>query len=267
MKRVILGFVAAACVGAVPAIAADLGRMPVKAPVSAPAIAVYNWSGFYFGVHGGYGSGEVENTNINGNPPFPAGEVNSSDVKGWLAGGQVGFNYQFTPNWLLGIEGDFSWSGIDSSSGTFSTVGGFTTNRFQTTELDVKWLATVTGRLGLTFNNWLLYAKGGVAWTKTEGSSVTVNPAAANLLLGTASGSETRTGWVAGAGAEVGFWNNWSFKAEYNYLDFGTEQVSRAVTYYNGASGINPALRDSDLHIHVVKFGFNWRFGGVGASY
>lgn len=240
------------------AAAADMpARTYTKAPVVSPA---FNWTGFYVGVHAGYGWGNSKSVATNGTLPFPAGSVTSNDLDGWLAGGQLGYNYQFSPNWLIGIEGDMAGTGIKGSTSGFSTVGGFTTTRFQTSNLDVNWLATVTGRLGYVAGPALLYVKGGVAFGEFSANSRTVNPAAGNALIATSNGGETRTGWTVGAGAEWAFAGNWSTKIEYNYVDFGTDSISRDVTYFVGA-GPNPLLRDASTHLHLVKVGLNYRFG------
>lgn len=93
------------------AAAADMpARTYTKAPVVSPA---FNWTGFYVGVHAGYGWGNSKSVATNGTLPFfPAGSVTSNDLDGWLAGGQLGYNYQFSPNWLIGIEGDMAGTGI-----------------------------------------------------------------------------------------------------------------------------------------------------------
>src|SRR5262249_51067999 len=139
------------------AMAADL---PVKAPamIAAPA---FSWTGFYIGAHVGYGWGTIESTNVNGNAPFPPGSSHSTDVNGILGGVQAGYNYQFAPNWVAGLEGEFSWSGIDGNSTEASVVPGFTTTRLDSGHDKVNWLATATGRLGYAAGNWLWYVKGG----------------------------------------------------------------------------------------------------------
>src|SRR4249920_3823045 len=83
--------------------AADL---PVKAQAKPLAPAPYSWTGFYLGIQGGGGWADTRHTNaMNG--------INSGDVRinGGLFGGTYGYNFQ-TGSWVLGIEGDFSWSGI-----------------------------------------------------------------------------------------------------------------------------------------------------------
>jgi outer membrane immunogenic protein len=263
MKRTALSFcaVAACLAGSGIANAADL---PVKA--HAPVVVAtpaYNWTGFYLGGHIGYGWGHTDVTNINGNPPFPAGTQSSSDQDGILGGLQGGYNWQFAPNWLIGFEGDYSWADISGDQSRYSTVTSpvnYTARRFNTANRKVDWTATATARLGYAWNNWLFYAKGGAAWAHAKSNSTTVNPAAGNIVLATTTGESTRTGWTVGGGVEWGFWNNWSAKIEYDYLDFGSETVNLAATYPGPVTGLNPLVRSVDSHISEIKFGVNYRF-------
>jgi outer membrane immunogenic protein len=257
VKNLFLSSTAVACLAFSPVMAAD---MPVKAPqavVTAPA--AYNWTGWYVGGHVGGGWTQTDTVNVNGNAAFPAGTQHSSSNSGWLAGIQAGFNYQLSPNWVVGIEGDYSWAGIKGDDSRFSDVPGFTTNRLSNTHGEVDWLATVTGRLGYAVNNSLFYAKGGAAWAHKTEDNNTTDPTAANLVRTLSNGEDTRTGWTVGAGWEYGFAPNWSAKIEYNYMDFGSKTEARTPTYLVG-TGVNPLLRDVDFHIHAVKAGVNYRF-------
>jgi outer membrane immunogenic protein len=230
----LLALVAATLVAAgQPATAADIQRRsrPAQAPppVMTP-VPVYNWTGFYVGAHGGYAWADTGWTDT----VIPGSFSHNSD--GFLAGGQVGFNYQIN-NIVLGIEGDLSWADIS---------GGTTSPRFggETFDSRIDWMGTVTGRVGFAIDNWLIYGKGGFAWA---------NDNLSYTFPGFAGSSEsTRTGWTLGAGVEYGFWNNWSAKLEYNYMDFGSRTVNYA-----------PAVSfDVDQQVHAVKLGLNYRFGG-----
>lgn len=118
------------------------------------------------------------------------------------------------------------------------------------------WLATATGRVGYAWNNWLPYVKGGAAWAHNESNSTTST--AAGVVTATSVGSETRSGWTIGAGVEYGFWNNWSARLEYDYLDFGTAGVSRLFT--SGAVTGTSATRHNESHAHLIKAALNYRF-------
>jgi len=240
-----------------PTYAAD---MPAKMPIGV-AMAPYDWSGLYLGAHAGYAWSRADATNINGNVNFPAGLQHGIDLNGGLAGVQLGYNYQFpASNWLVGIEGEFSWSGMDGDSTEPSPVSPAT--RLNLSHGKVNWLATATGRLGYAYSNWLLFAKGGAAWAHQESNSTTVDPSAGNLLISIVTGDDTRLGWTIGAGVEWGFWQNWSARLEYDFMDFGTKTETNHAAYFNGATGLDPLLRDVDFKMSVVKLGINYRFNG-----
>ena len=209
---------------------------PNAAPVySAPA---YSWTGFYVGGHAGYGGMWLDGSGPNG--------AASGVLPGWLLGGQVGYNYQIS-QFVLGIEGDASWSGMQITS---PTSGGKVL-------IKSHYIATVAGRLGYSLehmslfgyalNPILIYGKGGLAYTD-EAWEITSNNAVAT-------GTFNRDGWMAGVGAEYALWGNWSVKAEYNYLNFGT--IHEILTRKNGPVFI---VGNVNAHDHIGKAGFNFRF-------
>jgi outer membrane immunogenic protein len=261
MKRIILAGVSLfALCGA--ASAADMAvRMPTKA---APAMveAAYNWTGFYIGGHVGYGWGDSDTTIVTSSGTFPTGFVlNTNELKGFIGGGQVGFNYQ-VGQFVFGIEGDASWSGIDGSQVDLSPIAARTT----LSNAEIEWLAMATGRLGFTYGNALIYAKGGWAWGGAKSVSNTTTLAGAAVAI--TEGSETRNGFTIGGGVEWAIAPSWSLKAEYNFVDFGTERVSRLTT--TGVTAGTILLRDNDTQLHLVKVGVNYRFnmgGPVVARY
>ena len=144
---------------------------------------------------------------------------------------------------MLGVEGDVSWA---ASRAAPRSVAGLAAPFDATFNTEVDWTATLTGRLGLAFDRWLVYGKGGVAWAHDKYSTnLYTFPATVEL-------TDTRVGWTVGAGVEYAFAPNWSAKLEYNYMDFGT----RAVSFTPLTS------TDIDQQIHAVKFGINYKFGG-----
>src|SRR5579871_395365 len=144
MKKILLG--AAACaVFAAPAFAADMpARTYTKAPVYKAPEVIYNWTGFYLGGH------------IGG--AFPGdNSLQGSDAR-FLGGVQGGFDYQFAPNWVMGVEAQYSWLPNNNNGGVL-----FPGNSLVTANTNNQ-LGSVTGRLGYTWGPALLYAKGGYAW-------------------------------------------------------------------------------------------------------
>ena len=208
-----------------PAHAADVGnRMVTKAP--AYVGPSYNWTGLYVGGHIGYGWGDRDWT-------FPAtGVAASHDISGFLGGGQLGYNYQVGST-VLGVEGDISWTNADGSS-----ICGVNACA---SKLD--WISTVTGRLGYTWGPGLLYAKGGGAFARDH---YDLSLGGANV--GTA--SQTKSGWTVGLGLEYMLAPNWTAKAEYNYVDLGTNSTALS----------NGTPVDVDQKAHLLKFGVNYKF-------
>jgi outer membrane immunogenic protein len=219
------------------AFAADL---PVKAPPM-PAPVLYSWSGLYIGGHVGGGWSD----NAWADPTVGFAGIGDVDGDGFLGGGQIGFNWQWN-NIVLGLEAQFSASDINGSS-TFGTPGVAAL----TLSNDINWITSVTGRLGFTANNWLLFVKGGAAWADFD-AAATVDTLG---VLTTSTVSDDRLGWTIGAGAEWGFAPNWSVLVEYQYYDFGDE------TYGFFPPAAIPATVDTD--IHTVKVGLNYRLGGL----
>ncbi|WP_029004564.1 outer membrane protein [Azorhizobium doebereinerae] len=224
MKRILLASALALAVAA-PASAADLAtRYPVKAAV-VPVAPVFSWTGFYIGGNVGYGGGSYDYT-------FGSATA-SSDASGFIAGGQLGYNYQFANNVVLGVETDIQWSGIQGDM----NVNGTSLK----TSLD--YFGTVRARVGYAFDRILPYVTGGFAYGKSKTSVET-----ASL---TGDDSSTGTGWTLGGGLEYAITNNWTFKTEYLYVDLGSNDYA--------ISGTSSSL-SVDNKYHTVKAGLNYKF-------
>src|ERR1043166_228240 len=236
------------------ALAADL---PVKAPILAPV--TYNWTGIYLGVHVGYGGGMKDWLN---NAEF------DYVAKGPFGGGQIGINQQIG-NWVIGIEGDFSWAGITGNQSVLAggPAIGFQTNAAASSKIDA--LTTVAGRLGFAADRWLVYIKAGAAWAhETHACNETQElfGRSASVATTTRNGVETRFGPMFGIGAEYAFAGSWSAKVEYNHLDFRIGSVNLIASQPGGF--FNPLVITTGLPqaIHLVKLGVNYRFGPDASS-
>ncbi len=152
MKKFLLATVALVALGATaPALAADMAARPYTKAAPAAYAPIYNWTGFYIGGHLGGAFG--------GSDGFAGTTNNNSDGR-FLGGLQVGADYQFAPNWVLGIEGQYSWLGSNNNGVAFTGAGaGFVYTHNQ------RGLGSVTGRLGYTWGPALLYVKGGYAYS------------------------------------------------------------------------------------------------------
>jgi outer membrane immunogenic protein len=109
--------------------------------------------------------------------------------------------------------------------------------------------------IGYTWDRALIYIKGGAAWVDRD---LFIDDDSGFVV---ATDSDKRWGWMAGAGVEWALWTNWLAKIEYNYLDFGTART--AYTFVAFSPG-NPCCETYlDQHMHIVKVGLNYRFGGA----
>jgi outer membrane immunogenic protein len=194
MKTILLAGVGVLGLGVASASAADIVRPRHEMPVKAPAYVapLYDWTGFYVGINGGYGFGRSQFS-----APSPSSGFN---VDGGMAGGTVGYNYQIG-HAVLGIEGDVDadWAkGSTLCAGVSCTVKN-------------NWLSTVRGRLGYAAGRFMPYITGGAAFGDLKTS-----------IPGIGSASETKTGWTAGGGVEAKIAGPWSAKLEYLHVDLGS---------------------------------------------
>lgn len=215
MKRLALAAATGLSLFAHTAIAADLGvRLPL--PGVAPPVALYNWTGFYFGGHAGYIWGRADHLDVDGYNSV--GDTFSYTPSGFLGGGHTGFNWQ--AGWLVfGAEIDGGYMGLTGSAQYPPYVGVRTVNDSRAIT-DDGWYAAATGRLGVAWNNLLLYGKGGWVWTSMRSRFIDSDPIGTTLVTGTSTGN--RDGWTAGGGVEYGFTPNWTGRIEYAHYDFGT---------------------------------------------
>jgi len=180
MKKFLLASVGLVALGLGSASAADMQRpMPAKAP--AYVSQMYNWTGAYVGINGGYAfSG-------------------SNGANGGLIGGTVGYNWQSAGPLVWGLEGDLDWTRIRGSNS-----GNEVMNR---------WLGTARGRLGYAMGptgTFLPYITGGLAYGDIN-----------NSVPAFGSARDTKLGYALGAGIEAALSGPWTAKVEYMYVDLG----------------------------------------------
>lgn len=191
-----------------PSFAADLAPAPVEPVVP---VAPYSWTGFYAGIHAGYGWGrEDDNLSV---PTAGAAPVDHFDVNGAIGGIHAGYNEQFN-SFVVGLEGDIDLSGIRGSTHAGIGAEGATISSLS---LKNTWQGSIRARVGYAFDRFLIYGTGGVAFGDAKVRGSVVGPA------GVFSGSDTKTlvGWTVGVGAEYAFDDHWSARAEVRYTDFG----------------------------------------------
>src|SRR6202795_5184793 len=254
MKKAIIVVASAAALIATSAIAADV-TLPVKAPPVAPAPAVSGWTGFYVGADAGLSATDAKWTATNfvnqllvaGVPVGTTTGLNPTitsqapvNTQSGRIGGYLGYNWQFAPRWLAGIEGGLGWTGHTGKLPGFGLlatgpnalpVGADLSDR-------TTWDASARLRLGfLVTPTSLVYATGGFAWQHQEAtfscsSPITCNGAAGNLQPFSFTAASNRPGATVGGGVEVKLAPNWVGRAEYRYTDYksfsttGTEVIA-----------------------------------------
>ena len=233
LKRALLGVSALALLGCGAASAADLAtKYPVKAVV--PVVPVFSWTGFYLGANVGYGWG---NNNYDyRNAIGVAYNYNIGGGDGWVGGGQIGYNYQFANNVVLGVEADIDWTGIGNTN--LITVGPLA-NGINNNGATLDYFGTIRARVGYAFDRVLPYITGGAAWGHTS--------------FGTYYGADTSStnwGWTIGAGVEYAITNNFTAKIEYLYVDLGGNNYN----FTNGGS------LNTSFDMSVLKAGVNYKF-------
>ena len=204
--------------------------------------SVWNWSGFYIGVHGG-GAFGTSDWNAATGPVAAVSTLTfpgSGTADGSLLGAQVGLNYQFG-GWVAGAELAASWTNLDGYAKCATGAG--TTSLVCRSSLSN--LVTATGRLGRTYGNFLLYGLAGGAWAH-EKHELYDTSGGAHL-----NGASNRIGFVVGSGVEYAFTPSWSGKVEYNFIDFGEETVALS-------DGSTVAVAQN---AHLFKVGLNYTFG------
>jgi opacity protein-like surface antigen len=220
----------ASTVGAlcVPAYGADLSA--IRPAAIQPASN--NWTGIYVGANfGGVFTSEDANTPIGAASPNPSGV---------LGGFQLGYNYQFSPSWLLGVEAEFDLTSAQGSTNFFTPASATTLTS------DHNWYDTIGGRLGYVMGPLLVYVKGGGAWMNADYHFIF----GGGGVGGSTSINSTRPGWTFGTGLEYMMTPQWSAKVAYDYLDFGTTNIG-------APGGPGAAVR---TEVHEVKAGLNWHW-------
>ena len=260
--------------------AASAADMAVKArPVAVDSS--YNWTGFYAGVNAGFGwrddPGYTTNlTNCTAGGACGSGLVfavpsnlalgsalgtgsSGSSGAGFVGGVQAGYNWQ-SSRFLIGLEADVDYFQRSSSltkTGIVTTGDALTV----TNQSNSNWIATIRPRVGLVWDRLLVYATGGVAFTRIGYTEAMVTTLASSS--GAFSVSQTKTGWTVGAGAEYALVNRWSVKVEYLYAQFtglgGTSALVSTVPigFSNVFTGRTGTFSDN-----IVRVGLNYRFGG-----
>lgn len=242
-----------------------------SSPVHA-ADPAWIWSGPYFGAHVGGFTGTTTFSNPEGSSIFG----DNVTTPGFLAGLQLGYNWQAAPQWVLGTELNGS---VLSSQGQNSCIQATTIFVGSNCKSMPREIATLTGRMGyLTepHGRTMLYGKAGVAWMRTQvdvnpnnpsstGFTLTGDPAEAGDPI---SQSASVWGWTVGAGVEYALAPKWSVNLSYDYLRFGGINVTAPQTVEITSAGNvtavpGGAMVSATQSLHIARIGVNYHWGGI----
>jgi outer membrane immunogenic protein len=243
-------FAFALCFGTTSAaLAADL-PVPGPIPPAVYAAPVYNWTGLYIG--GNIGAAWSGLSGSNFSDTLGSTFTAPTNVQ-FVGGGQVGVNYQFWSGVVIGAEVMFDWLASSQNTQITATAPDGTAAFMDT--INNRWLTTATGRLGYAWDRVLLYGKAGGAWLGAGSPGISVG--GAPVALTSSSGSDF--GWTAGFGLEWAFWNNWSVRAEYDFIGLNNQSftVAPGPTTFGG-----DVVTYSYRSISVMNVAVNYKFGG-----
>lgn len=222
--------------------AADFGTGPGSLKDTPFAETPWNWGGLYGGWILGYGTGDSSNY-VSPNANNPHGWANNNP-DGIMLGGTIGYNWQYTPNWVIGAEADMSWADMQGDQHKYIYDGH---------DWSGGWdgFGTIRARVGYALGRTLIYGTGGIAFLHSNEVIVGNDADETNFAQG------WNTGYVVGAGVEHAFTDRLSAKIEYLYADGFSE--------WSGTTGTVSQAGDQTYkhdvgNLDIVRVGLNYKF-------
>ncbi len=185
----------------------------------------HDWSGWYFGIKGGYASGDARLVG-------PFGNTGDYTIDGGLIGTMSGYNFQ-SGNIVFGIDTDTAFGSLEGTTSPASVCVTCTT--------EINWLSTFRGRVGVAYDNVLPFVTAGVAYGEVE---VTLPPA---LNPGGGNRDDIFVGYVVGGGIDWAMSDDWTARLDYQYVDLGNENMAFA-------GGVTNVSIDN---LHIVRVGLS----------
>ena len=228
--------------------AAGMGAAALLGPRSTPA----NWSGLYFGGHLGCNISDTDWTLRNSTVFGNAGGRTSFDNGGLIAGGQIGYNFQFG-KWVLGLEASLSGGNLaDQKVNALNPNPALNSTKLTS---DMRWLFQVTPRLGYAFApQWHGYIKGGFASAEMDSALFVAN----GVTSSTTGVNGRHNGWTVGAGLEYMLAQNLILGVDYSFISL--DAVTRS-TFCNAPCGVAPILTVDPGNIHMITGRISFKLG------
>jgi outer membrane immunogenic protein len=238
---------------------AGAADMPIKAAPPPPLLPPpFAWTGFYVG--GNIGGAWTNNTWTD--QFFGTNFNNNNDNGRFIGGGQVGVNWQ-VGQFVIGGEWDFDWASSNSNNNVGVIIPGV--GNIVVANNNNRWITTVAARFGWAVDHWLFYGKVGGGWVDNNNFTITNLNTGASFTCGTfttlTNCGDNTGGWLVGAGVEYAFANNWTVKAEYDYLGLGNRTV-----IVPAAAGflVGDTFTTNNRNVQMFKVGFNYLFNWAG---
>jgi outer membrane immunogenic protein len=248
MNKVLLGTVGTIAM-VTSASAADMASSPYdRAP---PMIAAnYDWSGFYIGANGGWGTSHKCWDFTNAAGVFIVSE-GCHDATGGTAGGQLGYRWQVS-HLVFGAEAQGNWADFHGSNRSIPFPAFINDTHVDT-------LGLFTGQVGFATNNGLFYVKGGGGMTsdRYRGYSSLTGAQVSDTV------DNTRWGAVAGVGLEFGFAPNWSAGIEYDHMFMQDKLIT--FTNIGTVAPAGTAFASDRIHqdVDLLTVRINYRWGSA----
>lgn len=245
------------CLAASAAQSADVVVNQEPTPVvTAPT---FSWSGFYAGgqIGGSWGDGSFARDvqAVKNLRPAKYGDARISDVKkksiddgDFIGGVYTGYNWQFTNNMVAGFDVDFTWLDNTSKSNKNIPFGKSRIDGYHN-KIEQDWMTAVRARLGYSYERFLPYVAGGVAFTDVEYKHRYFGDVTDISFDERSSASKTLTGYTLGAGLDYVMTNHIILRAEYRYTDFGDKDFV-----------LDGEKRNVETKSNDVRFGVAYKF-------
>jgi outer membrane immunogenic protein len=251
----------------------------------APARAA-DWTGYYLGgeLGGKFASPAWTATSMRDPPgefgvgntqlPIDASSGRHYNSNSARLGLYAGYNWQFAPKWLAGLEGDWAWAHGGSAGSGFpgcalvpctSPASGFNAP-VDATALNLRWDASIRGRFGyLVRPDVLVFATGGVAWQSVQSFGACGDLLQSYYCNGvkispmTITNTSTYVGGTVGGGVEWHAYQHWLLRGEYRFSDFGNHDE---VFHF----GFSPVAGDNTyryriaVQTHILTLGAAYQF-------
>lgn len=252
LTRLLLAGVVTAGLGCV-ASAADMAVAPGPNGYPPPMVPTpypyYDWTGVYLGpnVGGAWASQNgVATTDAISGVAVAATTPTDHWNWGFGGGGQVGGNWFFAPNFIVGAEADFD---AMTSNGTVSYADG-------STQADkTRFVSTARARIGLTADRFLWYVTGGFAWAQNQITRTQITGTVNGAGPGTVESLTINSiGYAAGTGLEYAIASHWTVRFELLMVELGGENYTFPVSARSTTTASET--------IGQLRFGVTYKFGG-----